>query len=153
MFFLNLFLGVIFSAFSTAYARENEKGISDNIESQKWWDYLSQILDANPDFAGFDVPSGKIRNFLYSIVNSKFFDQFIMTIIISNMLSMAISIEDSSQEYNNVLEMMNYVFTGIFICECILKLIALYPKAYFYFGWNKFDFFVVSASFLDIIMA
>jgi len=153
MFFLNLFLGVIFSAFTDAYARENEKGITDNVESQKWWDYLSQIIDAKPDFAGFQVPTNKFRRLLYTLVNGKYFDQFIMMAIIANMLTMAISFQDSSPEYNDVLDLLNYIFTAIFIVECILKLIALYPKAYFYFGWNKFDFFIVCASIVDLIVA
>jgi len=36
--------------------------------------------------------------------------------------------------------------------ECGSKLIA-HGGNYFNSGWNKFDFFVVSASFLDIVMA
>ena len=36
--------------------------------------------------------------------------------------------------------------------ECASKLIA-HCGNYFSSGWNKFDFFVVSASFLDIVMA
>ena len=35
--------------------------------------------------------------------------------------------------------------------ECVLKLIA-HGLSYFSSGWNKFDFFVVLASFLDIAM-
>lgn len=50
------------------------------------------------------------------------------------------------------MEKINYFFTGAFAFECLLKLIAN-GGAYFNSGWNKFDFFVVSASFLDIVMA
>ena len=35
--------------------------------------------------------------------------------------------------------------------ECVAKLIA-HGGNYFSSGWNKFDFFVVSASVLDIVM-
>ena len=152
MFFLNLFQGVIYSAFTDAYSKENEQGIKDNKEASKWWDYLSQIYDARPDFAGFQVPTNKFRHFLYLIISSKYFDNFIMLIIFSNMISMAIAIEDSSDNYNYALDMLNYVFTAIFIAECILKMTALFPKAYFYFGWNKFDFFIVFASIVDLIV-
>ena len=37
--------------------------------------------------------------------------------------------------------------------EATLKLIALSPKGYFSVGWNKFDFFVVLTSILDIILS
>ena len=46
-----------------------------------------------------------------------------------------------------------YIFTGIFIAECCLKLLAYGPVGYFHVGWNKFDFFVVVASILDLIIA
>jgi hypothetical protein len=36
--------------------------------------------------------------------------------------------------------------------EATLKIIALGIKAYWMSGWNRFDFFVVSASIMDIIM-
>ena len=46
---------------------------------------------------------------------------------------------------------VNFVFSLIFIMEMVLKLLA-FNKAYFYSGWNIFDFFVVMASILDIIL-
>ena len=78
-------------------------------------------------------------------------DIFIMTCIILNMFQMAINFEGSSKEFNNVLDYINYFFTGVFALECIMKLIAFGPS-YFKTGWNIFDFCVVTASFFDIIM-
>lgn len=46
---------------------------------------------------------------------------------------------------------MNFAFSIIFFTEMILKLFA-FGKAYFLSGWNIFDFFVVMASILDIIL-
>ena len=47
------------------------------------------------------------------------------------------------------LEFTNYIFTTIFFLECVLKLYA-YRRAYFYTNWNRFDFFVVASSLIDI---
>lgn len=47
--------------------------------------------------------------------------------------------------------MTNYIFTLIFIVEAILKLIG-FGKSYFHNTWNKFDFFVVVASILDVLL-
>ena len=47
---------------------------------------------------------------------------------------------------------MNFWFSIIFITEMTLKLLA-FGKAYFFSGWNIFDFFVVMASILDIILS
>lgn len=50
------------------------------------------------------------------------------------------------------LDYVNYVFTGVFVIECVVKMIANGP-AYFSPTWHKFDFFVVVASLLDIAMS
>ena len=47
--------------------------------------------------------------------------------------------------------MLNSLCSYIFICELSLKLIV-YQKAYFLSAWNIFDFAVVSASILDIVL-
>ncbi len=64
---------------------------------------------------------------------------------------MAVSFENSTKEYNRVLELINYVFTTIFALEAALKLIA-FGKHYFKNSWNVFDFTVVIASFVDILL-
>ena len=50
-----------------------------------------------------------------------------------------------------MLKISNYVFSSVFIIEATLKLIA-FGASYFENGWNKFDFFVVTASILDITL-
>lgn len=50
-----------------------------------------------------------------------------------------------------MLTYVNYVFTSVFALEAFIKLIA-FGKSYFKSGWNRFDFFVVISSFIDIIM-
>jgi hypothetical protein len=64
---------------------------------------------------------------------------------------MAVNMEGASEEYNNILDMINYFFTSVFVLECLLKLIA-FGGSYFRTAWNIFDFCVVSASIFDIAM-
>ena len=47
------------------------------------------------------------------------------------------------------LSVSNLIFTIIFLLEAILKLLV-YGWAYFRTGWNKFDFFVVVSSIMDL---
>jgi hypothetical protein len=75
-----------------------------------------------------------------------------MGCIILNIFTMAATFEGMSDAYTKILERINYFFTAAFALECGLKLIA-YGGHYFSTAWNKFDFFVVSASFVDIVMA
>jgi hypothetical protein len=49
------------------------------------------------------------------------------------------------------LDNSNTVFSIIFIIEAILKIIA-FGDTYFVANWNKFDFFVVSASLFDFVI-
>ena len=48
--------------------------------------------------------------------------------------------------------MINLGFTIIFLLEADIKLIGMGPKRYFADDWNKFDFFVVVASMIDLIL-
>jgi hypothetical protein len=47
------------------------------------------------------------------------------------------------------MDMTNLVFTAIFIVEACVKLFA-FRWSYFGTSWNKFDFFVVISSIVDI---
>mmetsp|Transcript_25092 Transcript_25092/g.33647 ORF Transcript_25092/g.33647 Transcript_25092/m.33647 type:complete len:83 (+) Transcript_25092:380-628(+) len=65
---------------------------------------------------------------------------------------MAFTHEGSTVSFNHFMDLLNYVFTTIFIIEACLK-IFVFGFAYFKTSWNKFDFFVVIASIFDIILS
>ena len=75
-----------------------------------------------------------------------------MICILLNILSMALTFENQSASYTTILEGVNYFFTTVFFLESSLKIVAMGFKAFWMSGWNKFDFFVVSASIGDILM-
>ena len=50
------------------------------------------------------------------------------------------------------LEISNYIFTAVFFVEAVLKLFV-YRIHYFKTAWNKFDFFVVASSLIDLLLA
>lgn len=64
---------------------------------------------------------------------------------------MAANFEGSSDTYQFGLEILNYIFTVIFIIEAVLKLLA-FGKSYFKSSWNVFDFTVVCFSIFDIVL-
>jgi hypothetical protein len=74
-----------------------------------------------------------------------------MGCILLNIGTMAAVYEGMSAEYDGILEKINLFFTAAFTLEMVLKMVA-HGGNYFDAGWNKFDCFVVSASYLDIIM-
>jgi hypothetical protein len=65
---------------------------------------------------------------------------------------MAVLHEGQSESFTKMLDFSNYIFTAIFIVEASLKLVA-FGRTYFKNAWNKFDFFVVVSSILDLVMS
>ena len=65
-----------------------------------------------------------------------------------NMIQMGSTYEQQSQEFVNLLEVSNHVFTLIYVVEVVLKIIA-FGHSYFSQSWNKLDFVVVIASIVD----
>jgi hypothetical protein len=52
-----------------------------------------------------------------------------------------------------ILATRNYVFTGIFTTEAILKIIAKSPAIYLKDGWNVFDLIIVTLSLVELGLA
>lgn len=111
---------------------------------------MKMIVGTKPEI--IKIPKNRISRTVYEYVKPETkFDFFIMICIILNMVQMAMTFEGQSEIFTKALEKSNYFFTGVFTIEAVLKLIAN-GSAYFIPTWHKFDFFVVSASFLDIAM-
>lgn len=143
----------MFSSFNDAINQEKKKGIQNNKDAERYLDFLSQLDSAKPEYKTFKKQTNKTILFFSKITKNNVFDNFIMFIIFLNMITMAIDYDGTSVEYSNILKIMNYIFTAIFIIECILKLLANGISGYFYYSWNKFDFFVVCASIIDLIVS
>lgn len=63
------------------------------------------------------------------------------------MITMMVETDDQSQEVEEILYFINFIFIVLFTGECVLKIIAL-RQYYFHIGWNIFDFIVVILSIL-----
>ena len=152
-FFLNLFTGIMFRYFNLAFSKE-QKLAEDDKKAPKYYDFLTQIYQAQSDYETWVRPNkGTFKYYLREFADSSFLDNFIMGCILLNLVSMAMNFENPSEQYNQALTIVNYIFTGIFIAECVLKLSAYGPVGYFHSAWNKFDFFVVVASIVDLVVA
>jgi len=91
------------------------------------------------------------RTHIWKFVNSNAFDFAIMGFIVLNMIQMALTHEGATANFEMGLRLANYIFTTVFFCEMVLKLLA-YGWSYFQTDWNKFDFGVVIASLFDIAL-
>ena len=152
-FFLNLFTGIMFKYFISAYKREQKVSKKDK-KAPKYYDFLIQILDAESNYIIWNKPmKGTIKSILREFVDSEIFENFIIIVIILNMILMCISYDGCSEKLTNFLRSFNYLFICIFIIECLLKLFAYGIKPYFHISWNKFDFILVIISIIDWIVA
>ena len=149
-FFLNLFTGIMFRYFNEAFKREQKLAEGDK-KAPKYYDFLTQICSAETHYVVWKKPvNGTYSYYLRELADNTYLDNFIMVVIFLNMIFMALNYEGSSPGYDLFLLIVNYIFTGIFILECILKIIGYGFRAYFHSSWNKFDFFVVIASLIDL---
>ena len=82
---------------------------------------------------------------MFTVSENKYFDAFILTCISVNALVMMINHATMTQKMKNNFQTINYVFTGIFFIEMLIRLFA-YGKNYFRDYWNLFDFTIVIGS-------
>ncbi|XP_045878778.1 voltage-dependent N-type calcium channel subunit alpha-1B isoform X2 [Meles meles] len=96
-------------------------------------------------------PTNLLRRFCHSIVTMRYFEMVILVVIALS--SIALAAEDpvrTDSPRNNALKYMDYIFTGVFTFEMVIKMIdlglLLHPGAYFRDLWNILDFIVVSGA-------
>uniref|UniRef100_A0A8C1R5Q5 Voltage-dependent N-type calcium channel subunit alpha-1B n=1 Tax=Cyprinus carpio TaxID=7962 RepID=A0A8C1R5Q5_CYPCA len=93
----------------------------------------------------------RVRRLCHYVVNLRYFEMCILTVI--TMSSIALAAEDPVQANaprNDVLKYLDYVFTGVFTFEMVIKMIdlglLLHPGSYFRDPWNILDFIVVTGA-------
>ncbi|XP_069333301.1 voltage-dependent N-type calcium channel subunit alpha-1B isoform X2 [Eulemur rufifrons] len=96
-------------------------------------------------------PTNLLRRFCHYIVTMRYFEMVILVVIALS--SIALAAEDpvrTDSPRNNALKYMDYIFTGVFTFEMVIKMIdlglLLHPGAYFRDLWNILDFIVVSGA-------
>ncbi|XP_076442684.1 sodium channel protein para-like [Babylonia areolata] len=94
------------------------------------------------------------RCFMYRVTEHKYFETFIIFMIIVS--SMALAFEDAHLPQRpvlqKILEYMDYCFTAIFIMEMLIKWMAFGFKTYFSDAWCWLDFIIVSLSIFLLAM-
>uniref|UniRef100_A0A8C7ZSF1 Calcium channel, voltage-dependent, R type, alpha 1E subunit b n=1 Tax=Oryzias sinensis TaxID=183150 RepID=A0A8C7ZSF1_9TELE len=101
-----------------------------------------------PDSMFIFKASNPIRRICHYVVNLRYFEMTILLVIVAS--SIALAAEDpvcTNSNRNKVLRYFDYVFTGVFTFEMIIKMIdqglILHDGSYFRDMWNLLDFIVV----------
>lgn len=152
-FLINLFVGVLCDQFiKTKYNYSPEKLYFLSEYQQKWLQYQQLLIKTRPLTQGL-VSKNSFRILLYRIVNSSYFDGFLVFCILGNIVILALNYDGSSENYVSILEFINYLFTGVFLVEFLLKISAFGTSLYFQSNWNLFDLFIVISSIIEILLS
>jgi len=151
-FLLNMCIGIVIDNFLKLSTTSMSRTIMS--ESQAKWvaqQRKRQFAPSGPFF--MKKPKESWRKKLLSFVTHQAFDKVIMACIIFNTIILMLETDSDSEAKENVLEILNYVFTAIFTLEAVLKLGAFYPSNYFSSSWNTFDFVIVIFSIAGAIFS
>ncbi|KTF87738.1 hypothetical protein cypCar_00021236 [Cyprinus carpio] len=166
-FTLNLFIGVIIDNFN-----QQKKKISQDCkvvtslllslyfggqdifmteEQKKYYNAMKKLGSKKPQ-KPIPRPLNKIQGMVFDFVTQQAFDISIMILICLNMVTMMVETDDQSEETENILYWVNFIFIVAFTGEFVLKLFAL-RHYYFTNGWNVFDCVVVILSIVGMFLA
>lgn len=140
-FIRNLFIGVLIDNFNKIREQEDIGSIFIT-DSQKDWIEVQRLMLNKVLKVKQVIPTHRMRRFFYNLVHNKYFDYFITFCIFTNTAVMAIRYYQMNPTYASSQDICNYIFSFVFNCECIFKIIGL-GKRYFYESWNRFDFVIV----------
>ena len=92
------------------------------------------------------------RGWCYYIGISTRFEMAMMIAICLNIGVMCFKYEEESEAYRSVFEVINTVFTWIFVVEAAIKIIGFGVRQYWTDIWNKFDFIIVVGALFEFVM-
>uniref|UniRef100_A0AAQ6AA38 Voltage-dependent calcium channel alpha-1 subunit IQ domain-containing protein n=1 Tax=Amphiprion ocellaris TaxID=80972 RepID=A0AAQ6AA38_AMPOC len=131
----------------TAQEKDGEPENTEGEESK----HEESSLTVHPSVDIFNIQallSFRVRRACHYVVNLRYFEMSILLVIAAS--SIALAAEDpvaTSSDWNKVLRYFDYVFTGVFTFEMIIKMIdqglILHDGSYFRDLWNILDFIVV----------
>ncbi|XP_077390703.1 voltage-dependent R-type calcium channel subunit alpha-1E isoform X3 [Festucalex cinctus] len=109
---------------------------------------IKAVNTVTPDSMFIFKPDNPVRRACHYVVNLRYFEMSILLVIAAS--SIALAAEDpvaATSDWNKVLRYFDYVFTGVFTFEMIIKMIdqglILHDGSYFRDLWNILDFIVV----------
>eukprot|EP01012_Entosiphon_sulcatum_P003273 TRINITY_DN10993_c0_g1_i1.p1 TRINITY_DN10993_c0_g1~~TRINITY_DN10993_c0_g1_i1.p1 ORF type:complete len:1541 (+),score=247.19 TRINITY_DN10993_c0_g1_i1:38-4660(+) len=96
--------------------------------------------------------SETIRAYPLCVVQHKWFNRAMHTVILSNVVFLALQYDGMGQRLASVIDTANTAFNIVFAAEMSLRFFALGPKAYFKSPANVFDAFIVCLGLCDSLL-
>ncbi|XP_041111363.1 voltage-dependent L-type calcium channel subunit alpha-1C-like isoform X2 [Polyodon spathula] len=143
-FMMNIFVGFVIVTFQEQGEQEYKNCELDKNQRQ----CVEYALKARP--LRRYIPKNPYQYKVWYVVNSTYFEYLMFVLILLNTICLAMQHHGQSMSFNNAMNVLNMLFTGLFTVEMILKLIAFKPRHYFCDAWNTFDALIVVGSVVDI---
>uniref|UniRef100_A0A8C5JB02 Calcium voltage-gated channel subunit alpha1 D n=1 Tax=Junco hyemalis TaxID=40217 RepID=A0A8C5JB02_JUNHY len=121
-FMMNIFVGFVIVTFQEQGEQEYKNCELDKNQRQ----CVEYALKARP--LRRYIPKNPYQYKFWYVVNSTGFEYIMFVLIMLNTLCLAMQHYGQSKLFNDAMDIMNMVFTGVFTVEMVLKLIAFKPK-------------------------
>ncbi|XP_008850050.1 voltage-dependent L-type calcium channel subunit alpha-1D isoform X1 [Nannospalax galili] len=146
-FMMNIFVGFVIVTFQEQGEKEYKNCELDKNQRQ----CVEYALKARP--LRRYIPKNPYQYKFWYVVNSSPFEYMMFVLIMLNTLCLAMQHYEQSKVFNDAMDILNMVFTGVFTVEMVLKVIAFKPKGYFSDAWNTFDSLIVIGSIIDVALS
>ncbi|XP_036734214.1 voltage-dependent L-type calcium channel subunit alpha-1D isoform X7 [Manis pentadactyla] len=146
-FMMNIFVGFVIVTFQEQGEKEYKNCELDKNQRQ----CVEYALKARP--LRRYIPKNPYQYKFWYVVNSSPFEYMMFVLIMLNTLCLAMQHYEQSKMFNDAMDILNMVFTGVFTVEMVLKVIAFKPKGYFSDAWNTFDSLIVMGSIIDVALS
>ncbi|XP_059878676.1 voltage-dependent L-type calcium channel subunit alpha-1D isoform X3 [Delphinus delphis] len=146
-FMMNIFVGFVIVTFQEQGEKEYKNCELDKNQRQ----CVEYALKARP--LRRYIPKNPYQYKFWYVVNSSPFEYMMFVLIMLNTLCLAMQHYEQSKMFNDAMDILNMVFTGVFTVEMVLKVIAFKPKGYFSDAWNTFDSLIVIGSIVDVALS
>uniref|UniRef100_G1L6I6 Voltage-dependent L-type calcium channel subunit alpha n=1 Tax=Ailuropoda melanoleuca TaxID=9646 RepID=G1L6I6_AILME len=146
-FMMNIFVGFVIVTFQEQGEKEYKNCELDKNQRQ----CVEYALKARP--LRRYIPKNPYQYKFWYVVNSSPFEYVMFVLIMLNTLCLAMQHYEQSKMFNDAMDILNMVFTGVFTVEMVLKVIAFKPKGYFSDAWNTFDSLIVIGSIIDVALS
>ena len=151
--FMNVIVSKVINNYMKVKNENNGTSMFITKEQKEWKSTRLMIMKLKPRQRS-EGPENQFRKYMFDLCQHAYFDLFITICIGLNIFCMMInSLEYEAIEcFTATMFWVNVVFTIVFWCEMIVKMIGLGLRWYFLDSWNILDFVVVIFSVIILAM-
>ncbi|XP_021355108.1 sodium leak channel non-selective protein-like isoform X2 [Mizuhopecten yessoensis] len=144
---LTLFVGVVIANYS-----ENKGTALLTVDQRRWLDLKGRIKLAQPLHIPPKPDATGLRAKMYDITQDTMFKRATVLLVLLNCSLLAVPWKESNMPTTYALATVCAIFTMMFFCEVVMKMIALSPRGYWTSRRNRFDMFVTFLGLIWIIL-